>query len=137
MVALLLCFFRQFSKSDAVHIVGFDRTAIIEYHHIADRQRMPRKVCWTLNIESFINAIQRILFRKRRGINQVIVCTVYFQPVSLYKVQIHKAVVVFRVTGSDLVDAKLLFTAGKQLLLLDQRIQPGYQLCRLFCGLSL
>ena len=27
---------RQFSKSDTVHIVGFDRLAIIEYHHIAD-----------------------------------------------------------------------------------------------------
>ena len=98
---------------------------------------MASKVCRTLDIEPFINAVQRILFRKRCGIDQLIVCTVYFHPVPFYKVQIHKAVVVFLVTGSDLVDAKLLFAARKQLLLLDQRIQPGYQLCRLFCGLSL
>ena len=98
---------------------------------------MPGKIRRTLNIEAFINSFQRIFFRKRRGIDQFIVCTVYFHPVPLYKVQIHKAVVMFRVTGSDLVDAKLLFIAGKQFLLFDQRIQPGYQLYRLFCGLSL
>ena len=98
---------------------------------------MPGKIRWTLDIETFVNSFKCIFFRKRLDIDQLIVCTVHFHPMPFYKVQIHKAIVVFRVTGSDLVDAKLLFTAGKQLLLLNQRIQPGYQLRRLFCGLSL
>ena len=32
---------------------------------------MARKVCRTLDVEPFINAIQRVLFRKRCGIDQV------------------------------------------------------------------
>ena len=128
---------RQLCKADAVHIAGFDRLAIVQHHNITDGKRMPGKIRWTLDIEAFVNGFKCIFFRKRLGIDQLIVCTVHFHPMPFYKVQIHKAIVVFRVTGSDLVDAKLLFTAGKQLLLLDQRIQPGYQLCRLFCGLSL
>ena len=128
---------RQLCKADAVYIAGFDRLAIVQHHNITDGKRMPGKICRTLDIEAFVNGFQRIFFRKRRGIDQFIVCTVYFHPVPFYKIQIHKAIVMFRVTGSDLVDSKLFFTARKQLLLLDQRIQPNYQLCRLFCRLSL
>ena len=128
---------RQLCKADAVHIAGFDRLAIVQHHNITDGKRMPGKIRWTLDIEAFVNGFQRIFFRKRLGIDQLIVCTVHFHPMPFYKVQIHKAVVMFRVTGSDLVDAKLLFIAGKQFLLFDQRIQPGYQLYCLFCGLSL
>ena len=128
---------RQLCKADAVHIAGFDRLAIVQHHNITDGKRMPGKIRWTLDIEAFVNSFQRIIFRKWCGIDQFIVCTVYFHPVPLYKIQIHKAVVVFRVTGSDLVDAKLLFAAGKQLLLLNYCIHTSYQFCRLFCGLSL
>ena len=128
---------RQLCKADAVHIAGFDRLAIVQHHNITDGKRMPGKIRWTLDIEAFVNSFQRIIFRKWCGIDQFIVCTVYFHPVPLYKIKIHKAVVVFRVTGSDLVDAKLLFAAGKQLLLLNYCIHTSYQFCRLFCGLSL
>ena len=128
---------RQLCKADAVHIAGFDRFAIVQHHNITDGKRMPGKIRWALDIEAFVNSFQRIIFRKWCCIDQFIVCTVYFHPVPLYKIQIHKAVVVFRVTGSDLVDAKLLFAAGKQLLLLNYCIHTSYQFCRLFCGLSL
>ena len=128
---------RQLCKADAVHIVGFERLAIVQHHNITDGKRMSGKIRWTLDIEAFVNSFKCIFFRKRLGIDQFIVCTVYFHPMPLYKIQIHKAVVVFRVTGSDLVDAKLLFAAGKQLLLLNYCIHTSYQFCRLFCGLSL
>ena len=75
---------------------------------------MPRKVCWTLNIESFINAIQRILVRKRCGIDQVIICTGNRYAFLLHIVQSHEAVVVFRVTGSDLINTELFLTALQQ-----------------------
>ena len=75
---------------------------------------MARKVCWTLDIEPFINAIQRILFRKRCGINQVIICTGNRHSFLPHKIQPHKAVVVFRVTGGDLVNTELLFAAIQQ-----------------------
>jgi len=128
---------RQLCKADAVHITGFDGLAIVQHHNITDGKRMPGKICWTLDIKTFVNSFKCIFFRKRLGIDQLIVCTVHFHPMPFYKVQIHKAVVVFRVTGSDLVDAKLLFAAGKQLLLLNYCIHTSYQFCRLFCGLSL
>ena len=128
---------RQFCKTDAVHIAGFDGLAIVQHHNITDGKRMPGKIRWTLDIEAFVNGFKCIFFRKRLGIDQLIVCTVHFHPMPFYKVQIHKAIVVFRVTGSDLVDAKLLFAAGKQLLLLNYYIHTSYQFCRLFCGLSL
>ena len=75
---------------------------------------MPRKVCWTLNIESFINAIQRILVRKRCGIDQVIICMGNRYAFLLHIVQSHEAVVVFRVTGSDLINTELFLTALQQ-----------------------
>ena len=75
---------------------------------------MSRKVCWTLNIEPLINAIQRILFRKRCGIDQVIICTGNRYAFLLHIVQPHETVVVFRVTGGDLVNTELLFAAIQQ-----------------------
>ena len=88
---------------------------------------MPRKVCWTLNIESFINAIQRILFRKRRGIDQVIICASNHYAFLLHIVQPHKAVVVFRVTLCNLINAELFLTALQQRFL---SAMFQFQVCR-------
>ena len=125
---------RQLCKADAVHIVGFDRTAIIEYHHIADRQRMTRKIFRTLDIEPFINAIQRVLFRKRRGIDQVIICTGNRYAFLLHIVQSHEAVVMFRVTGSDLINTVLLFAAIQQHIFLFCHVPLLLQIC--YCNLE-
>ena len=75
---------------------------------------MTRKVCRTLDIEPFINAIQRVLFRKRCGIDQVIICTGNRYAFLLHIVQPHETVVVFRGTGSDLVNTELLLAAIQQ-----------------------
>ena len=95
---------------------------------------MPRKVCWMLNIESFINAIQRIIFRKRRGINQVIICTSNRYAFLLHKIQSHETVVVFRVTGSDLVNTELLFAAIQQHIFLFCHVPLLFQIC--YCNLE-
>ena len=75
---------------------------------------MPCKVCRALDVEPFIDFFQRILVRKRCGIDQVIVCTINRHAMFLYKIQPHKAIVVFRVTFCDLVNTELLFTAIQQ-----------------------
>jgi len=90
---------------------------------------MPRKVCRTLDIESFINAIQRILFRKRCGIDQVIICTGNRYAFLLHIVQPHKTVVVFRVTGSDLVNTELLLAAIQQHIFLFCHTPLLLQIC--------
>ena len=95
---------------------------------------MPRKVCWTLNIESFINAIQRILFRKRCGIDQVIICTGNRYAFLLHIVQPHETVVVFRVTLCDLINAELLFAAIQQHIFLFCHVPPLLQIC--YCNLE-
>ena len=75
---------------------------------------MSCKVCRTLDIEPFINAIQRVLFRKRCSINQVIICTGNCHAFLLHIVQPHETVVVFRVTLCDLINTELLLTALQQ-----------------------
>ena len=95
---------------------------------------MARKVCRTLDIEPFINTIQRVLFRKRRGINQVIICTGNRHTFLLHKIQTHKAVVVFRVTGSDLVNTELLFAAIQQHIFLFCHVSLLFQVS--YCNLE-
>ena len=95
---------------------------------------MPRKVCWTLNIESFINAIQRILFRKRCGIDQVIICTGNYHAFLLHIVQPHETVVVFRVTLCDLINTELLLAAIQQHIFLFCHVPLLFQIC--YCNLE-
>ena len=95
---------------------------------------MPCKVCRALDIEPFINAIQRILVRKRRGIDQVIICTGNRHAFLLHIVQPHEAVVVFRVTGGDLVNTELLFTAIQQHIFLFCHVPLLFQIC--YCNLE-
>ena len=75
---------------------------------------MPCKVCRALDIEPFINAIQRILVRKRCGIDQVIICTGNRHAFLLHIVQPHETIVMFRVTLCNLINAELLFAAIQQ-----------------------
>ena len=95
---------------------------------------MPRKVCWTLNIESFINAIQRILFRKRCGIDQVIICTGNCHVFLLHIVQPHETIVMFRVTLCDLIDTELLLAAIQQHIFLFCHVPLLFQIC--YCNLE-
>ena len=95
---------------------------------------MARKVCRTLDIEPFINAIQRVLFRKRCGINQVIICTSNRYAFLLHIVQSHEAVVVFRVTGSDLINTELLFAAIQQHIFLFCHVPLLFQVS--YCNLE-
>ena len=95
---------------------------------------MPHKVCWTLNIESFINAIQRILFRKRCGIDQVIICTGNRYAFLPHKIKSHEAVVVFRVTLCDLINTELLFVAIQQHIFLFCHVPLLLQIC--YCNLE-
>ena len=95
---------------------------------------MACKVCRTLDIEPFINAIQRILFRKRCGIDQVIICASNHYAFLLHIVQPHKAVVVFRVTLCDLINAELLFAAIQQHIFLFCHVPPLFQIC--YCNLE-
>ena len=88
---------------------------------------MARKVCRTLDVEPFINAIQRVLFRKRCGIDQVIICTGNRYAFLLHIVQPHETVVVFRVTLCDLINTELFFTALQQRFF-STLLQ--FQLCR-------
>ena len=90
---------------------------------------MPGKIRWTLDIEAFVNGFKCIFFRKRLGIDQLIVCTVHFHPMPFYKVQIHKAIVVFRVTGSDLVNTELLLAAIQQHIFLFCHTPLLLQIC--------
>ena len=95
---------------------------------------MPCKVCRALDIEPFINAIQRILVRKRCGIDQVIICTSNRYAFLLHIVQSHEAVVMFRVTGSDLINAELLFAAIQQHIFLFCHVPLLLQIC--YCNLE-
>ena len=78
---------------------------------------MPCKVCRALDIEPFKDSIQRILVRKRCGIDQVIICTGNRHALLLHIVQPHETVVVFRVTLCYLVNAELFLTALQQRVL--------------------
>ena len=95
---------------------------------------MPCKVCRTLDIEPFINAIQRILVRKRCGIDQVIICTGNRHAFLLHIVQPHETIVMFRVTLCDLINAKLLFAAIQQHIFLFCHVPLLFQIC--YCNLE-
>ena len=95
---------------------------------------MTRKVCRTLDIEPFINAIQRVLFRKRRGIDQVIICTSNRYAFLLHIVQPHETVVAFRVTFCDLINAELIFAAIQQHIFLFCHVPFLFQVS--YCNLE-
>ena len=95
---------------------------------------MSRKVCWTLNIEPLINAIQRILFRKRCGIDQVIICTGNRHAFLLHIVQPHETIVMFRVALCNLINAELLFAAIQQHIFLFCHVPLLLQIC--YCNLE-
>ena len=88
---------------------------------------MTRKICRTLDIEPFINAIQRVLFRKRCGIDQVIICTGNRYVFLLHIVQPHETIVMFRVTFCDLINTELLFAAIEQHIFLFCHVPHLFQ----------
>ena len=95
---------------------------------------MPCKVCRALDIEPFINAIQRILVRKRCGIDQVIICTGKRHAFLLHIVQPHETIVMFRVTLYDLINTELLFVAIQQHIFLFCHVPLLLQIC--YCNLE-
>ena len=95
---------------------------------------MPCKVCRPLDIEPFINAIQRILVRKRCGIDQVIICTGNRHAFLLHIVQPHETIVMFRVTLCNLINTELLFAAIQQHIFLFCHVPLLLQIC--YCNLE-
>ena len=95
---------------------------------------MARKVCRTLDVEPFIDSFQRILVRKRCGIDQVIICTGNRYAFLLHIVQPHETVVVFRVTLCDLINTELLFAAIQQHIFLFCHVPLLLQIC--YCNLE-
>ena len=112
---------RHFSKSNAVYEIRFYFTIPVHDHDIADGKGMPSEILRTINIESLINRIQSILFRKRGNIFQTIIFMINEHFLFIHKVMAQENILSAFSFRINLVDTKLILRHVKKLCFLQRR----------------